>query len=91
LFTKEIDNDVGKVKKTQNIFEAQAVHDPLVSERQKLCEPGRQKDQPAADAAPDGPQGRMAPLNSLILHKQPFWLCRKSEIRKASLGVYVPR
>jgi hypothetical protein len=69
LLTKEVENAAGKTQKTQNVFKAQAVHDPLVSERQKLHESLQQENQPAADAAADGTQSRMAPLKSVISAK----------------------
>jgi hypothetical protein len=56
-------DDVGKTQKTQIVIEARVVHYLLVSQQQKLYRPGQPKGQPAANAATDGPQGRMASLS----------------------------
>ncbi len=82
LLRGETKNDAGRIEKTQNSVETEAVHHSLVSKRQKLCEPGRQKNQPTANAAVNGPQGRMAPLKPLSFHRQPFWLRCRTEISK---------
>ena len=55
LLTGEINNNAVRIEKTQDTVETEAVHHPLVSKRQKLCEPGQQEGQPAADATVDGP------------------------------------
>lgn len=69
LLMGEIKNNADWIEKKQNTVETQAVHHSLVSKRQKLRAPERQESQPTANAAVNGPKGRMAPLKSLILHK----------------------
>ena len=78
----EIKNDAGRIEKKQNTVETQAVHHSLVSKRQKLRAPERQENQPTANATVNGPQGRMAPLKPLSLHRQSFWLHCRTEISK---------
>jgi len=57
-----VDYDVGQIEKEQISLEARVVYDLLVSQQPKLHRPGPPESQPAANAASDGPQSRMAPL-----------------------------
>jgi len=63
-------NDVRQAEKNQIVLKAQAVFYSLVSQHQKLCKAGQSKGQAPADAAFNGPQGRMAPLKALIISRQ---------------------
>jgi hypothetical protein len=58
--------DVRHAEKNQIVLKAQAVYYSLVSQQQKLCKAEQPKGQAPADAAFNGPQGRMAPLKALV-------------------------
>jgi hypothetical protein len=67
---KMVYNDIRQAEKNQIILKAQAVYYSLVSQQQKLCKAEQPKGQTPADASFNGPQGRMAPLKSLIIRQQ---------------------
>jgi len=62
--------DVHHVEKNQILLKTEAVYYSLVSQQQKLCKAEHPKGQTTADAAFNGPQGRMAPLKSLIIRQK---------------------
>jgi len=64
FYRKMVTNDIRQAEKNQIVLKAQAVYYSLVSEQQELCKAGQSKGQTPADAAFDGPQGRMAPLKN---------------------------
>ena len=58
--------DVCQIQKTDITFEGQAVRSSLVSKLQKLRTSGQQDGKPSTNAALNGPQGRMAPLKTIV-------------------------
>lgn len=68
-----VTNDIRQAEKNQIVLKAQAVYYSLVSEQQELCKAWQSKGQTPADAAFDGPQGRMAPLKILIFLNDNFY------------------
>jgi hypothetical protein len=61
-----VDNDICQIEKKKVAVTTKAVHSPVVSEQQKLRQSRLPKGQTSADAAVNGPQSRMAPLNHLV-------------------------
>jgi hypothetical protein len=59
------ENDICQIEKKKITFTAKAVHTPVVSEQQKLRQSRHPKSKTSADAAVNGTQSRMAPLNTL--------------------------